>query len=129
MTLPGTSDSQPARDERLDASVKRTDRGIEPQWPTEHWWCLTCGEGSESDPCQFCGNTIERYQVILVSEHEAALAAARQVDEAMVERALRAYSPTDAVDPTLRRTLRQKRKEAMRAALLAALNSKPKEGR
>ena len=41
----------------------RTQRGIEPIWPTEYWWCLTCGESSGSDPCEFCGEPIERYLV------------------------------------------------------------------
>jgi hypothetical protein len=122
-------DSQPARDERLDASVQRTDRGIEPRWPAEHWWCLTCGEGSEGDPCQFCGNTIKRYRVIPVAAHEAALAAARQVDEAMVERAAEAHWEGQRIRrpwmlswEKLHRLDRIPHLREARAALLAALN-------
>lgn len=52
--------------ERLESSVQRTEKGIEPRWPsTLFWWCTTCGEPSEGDPCQFCGNPITRYKVVL----------------------------------------------------------------
>lgn len=43
----------------------QTERGIEPIWPTEYWWCSTCGEPTGDDPCQHCGNPIERYRVEL----------------------------------------------------------------
>ncbi len=49
----------------LESDVQRTTRGIEPRWPSSRfWWCVTCGEPSGSDPCEFCGNPIERYNVV-----------------------------------------------------------------
>ena len=48
----------------------RTEHGIEPVWPTEYWFCtnIKCGEPSGSDPCQFCGEPVTRYRVILAEE-------------------------------------------------------------
>jgi len=59
-----TSLSDQPSEERVDSQSRRTARGIEPIWPAELWWCITCGEPCESDPCQFCGNGIERYKVV-----------------------------------------------------------------
>lgn len=47
-----------------------TDRGIEPRFPAEMWWCIECGEPSLEDPCQFCGQPIHRYRVVPAENHQ-----------------------------------------------------------
>jgi hypothetical protein len=95
MTDTGTSDSQPARDERR-WTIYPNPAGAGPE----------VYDGLPND-----GDT-EGIAAMPVEEAEAALAAARQVDEAMCKRAWNAYCETRDVAPI----------PAMRAALLAALN-------
>ena len=58
-------------DDIVDSQARRTARGIEPRWPAELWWCITCGEPCNEDPCQFCGNCVKRYRVTPYVESDA----------------------------------------------------------
>jgi hypothetical protein len=64
-------DAATGHDARIPSNAERTERGIEPRWPAELWWCIACGEPSDSDPCQFCGEPIAVYKVVKHTEHEA----------------------------------------------------------
>jgi hypothetical protein len=98
MTLPSRPDSQPADERR---------------------WTLICDDPAYALPIDVDGPELaegERVVVMPVSEAEAALAAARQVDEALTDRlwcAIDDQLPIGESPPSM---------NILRAALLAALN-------
>jgi predicted RNA-binding protein with PUA domain len=44
-------------------------------WPRELWWCENpkCNEPTTEDPCQFCGEPVERYRVVRADTHQGAV--------------------------------------------------------
>lgn len=53
------------KEQRTYTEIQTTEYGIEPVWPTEYWWCATCGEPCAENPCQHCGDPVSKYLVVL----------------------------------------------------------------